>query len=156
MNQLEQLDKDMMSQALLLAKKAASIGEVPVGAVVVDPSGNIVGEGYNLRESHKRATAHAEIIAIDAACSHLGRWRLSDCTLYVTLEPCFMCAGAIILARLPRVVYGAKDPKAGAVHSLSNVLTNEKLNHICTVTTDVCAEESAELLKSFFKLRRTK
>ncbi|WGL61419.1 tRNA adenosine(34) deaminase TadA [Pigmentibacter sp. JX0631] len=151
------IDSFYMLRCLELAQKAFQQQEVPVGAIVVDHSNNsIIAEAYNLRETHNNATAHAELIAISNACQNLARWRLTGCTLYVTLEPCFMCAGAIILARLPRVVFATFDPKAGAVGSLTNLLSDSRLNHTCEVTTGIFAEESSLLLKSFFKLRRNK
>lgn len=114
-------DEEMMLKAIELAKKAKELGECPVGAIVTDKEGNIIGEGYNRRETDNSPTAHAEILAIEAAAKHLGSWRLSDCTLYVTLEPCPMCAGAIINSRLKRVVYGAFDDKGGACTSVVNL-----------------------------------
>jgi tRNA(adenine34) deaminase len=149
-------DIHYMSKCIVLAEQAASIGEVPVGALIVDAQGQIISEAYNLRETQQLAIAHAELIAIENACKNLSRWRLQDCTLYVTLEPCFMCAGAIILARIPRVVFAARDPKAGAVGSLANVLDDNRLNHKCEVVSGICAEESSLLLKAFFKIRRKK
>lgn len=145
-----------MLRCLELAQKAFQQQEVPVGAIIVDSNHSIVAEAYNLRETQNNATAHAELIAISNACQNLSRWRLTGCTLYVTLEPCFMCAGAIILSRLPRVVFATHDPKAGAVGSLTNLLCDSRLNHTCEVTTGIFAEESSLLLKSFFKLRRNK
>ena len=120
-------DDRMMKRALELAAEAAAAGEVPVGAVVVDESGTIVGEGRNTREADKDPLGHAELIAIAQASKRLGRWRLSGCTLYVTLEPCFMCAGALVNARVDRLVFGATDPKAGAVGSLGDVCRAEDL-----------------------------
>ncbi|RDB35250.1 MAG: nucleoside deaminase [Spirobacillus cienkowskii] len=145
-----------MTRCLDLARNAAAIGEVPVGAIIVDSNKNIITEAHNLRETNKTATAHAELIAIEKACQSRSQWRLQDCTLYVSLEPCFMCAGAIILARIPRVVFAASDPKAGAVGSLFNVLNDSRLNHRCEVIAGVCSEESSRLLKSFFQERRKK
>lgn len=143
-----------MQEALFLAKMAAELGEVPVGALIVDSNGNIISKSHNLKETNQMATGHAEIQAIDQACRALGRWRLSDCSLYVTLEPCFMCAGAIVHARIPHVIFGARDPKTGAVQSLANVLTDPRLNHSCTVTSGICEQESSALLKEFFRTRR--
>ncbi len=143
-----------MAKALELARLAAQQGEVPVGAVIVDAHHKVVSEAFNLRETQQSATAHAELLAIDQACKALGRWRLYGCTLYVTLEPCFMCAGGIVLARLPRVVFAARDPKAGAVGSLANVLEDGRLNHRCVVEGGVREEEASQLLKEFFKARR--
>ena len=143
-----------MNRALELAKEAAAMGEVPVGCVIVR-DGKIVAEGRNCRESDKSALGHAEIRAIDAACKALGGWRLWDCTLYVTLEPCPMCAGAIINARIPRVVYGAGDDKCGACGSVCN-LFEMNFNHKPQVTKGVLEAESKALLEEFFRqLRET-
>lgn len=144
-----------MSQAILEAHKAEAIGEVPIGAVVVK-NGVIVGRGYNQRETGKRAIAHAEILAIDDACKQLGGWRLVDCDLYVTLEPCLMCAGAIYQARVVNVYYGATDLKAGAFGSLYQIHEDERLNHLVNVEKGILEEECAQLLKDFFKNLRTK
>ena len=144
-----------MNKAIELAKKAALIGEVPIGAVIVK-DGKIVGEGYNLRESAKLSTAHAEIAAIEAACKNLGGWRLFGCTLYVTLEPCAMCAGAIVNSRIDRVVYGAPDLRFGACGSLFNI-NSYPLNHAFQIHSGVCEEECKALLSDFFKnLRKQK
>jgi len=146
-----------MRAAVRLAKEAAKIGEVPVGAVVVDADGAIIGQGANRRESDGSPTAHAEIIAINEAAGNMGNWRLTGCTLYVTLEPCPMCAGAILNARIPKLVYGASDPKAGAVDSLYELLTDTRLNHRVDVTPGVLADECGQILSEFFsKLRRTR
>ena len=145
-----------MSKCIALAKQAAAFGEVPVGALIINEHGQIISESYNLREKNQIATAHAELIAIENACKSLAQWRLQNCTLYVTLEPCFMCAGAIVLARIPKVIFATHDPKAGAVGSLANVLNDNRLNHKCEVVSGVCAEESSLLLKQFFKTRRKK
>lgn len=150
------LDSIHILKCIDLAKKAYLQHEVPVGAIVVDANNQIVSEAYNLRETQQKATAHAELLAIEEACLKLSRWRLSGCTLYVSLEPCFMCAGAIILARIPRVVFAAKDPKAGAVGSLTNVLSDSRLNHQCEIVSGIHEVESSSLLKSFFKARRNK
>ncbi|MES2616056.1 MAG: nucleoside deaminase [Bdellovibrionota bacterium] len=149
-------DEFFMHEALLLAKLAAEQGEIPVGALIVDASKNIIAKAHNLRETTNNAIAHAETLVIQGACAKLGRWRLHDCTLYVTLEPCFMCAGAIVLARNPRVVFAATDPKAGAVHSLATVLNDSRLNHQCIVHGGLGEQEASFLLKDFFKARRTK
>jgi tRNA(adenine34) deaminase len=146
-------DGAFMRQALALARKAAVLGEVPVGAVVVR-EGIVLAEAHNLREALNDPTAHAERLAITAAGRSLGTWRLEGCTLYVTLEPCAMCAGAIVLARIPRVVYGAVDPKAGACESLYRLLSDPRLNHRAEITTGVLAEECGEILKQFFQERR--
>jgi tRNA(adenine34) deaminase len=141
-----------MEIALTLAEEAAAEGEVPVGCVIV--RGNeILAKGRNRREALKNALAHAEIEAIDAACRALGGWRLSGCTLYVTLEPCPMCAGAIVNARIPRVVYGAKDARAGAMGSLLNV-NAYPLNHHASVTPGVLGDRCARILREFFLSRR--
>ncbi len=146
-------DFKYMQKALELAACAADAGEVPVGAVIVCEN-QIIAEAYNERETRPSALAHAEILALERATAHLGRWRLSGCTLYVTLEPCLMCAGAIIQARVDRVVYGAKDPKAGAVDSLYQVLRDERLNHRPEVTSGVMAEPCGRILSEFFRQRR--
>lgn len=149
-------DEAMIARALVLAAEAAAAGEVPVGAVVVDEHGVIVGEGRNTREGEHDPLGHAELKAIAAAAATLGRWRLSGCTLYVTLEPCFMCAGALVNARVDRLVYGAVDPKAGAVGSLADVCRDPRLNHRLVVDTGVCADACGEVLKVFFRERRKK
>lgn len=146
-------DGFFMRQALELAHSAAEVDEVPVGAVVVYQD-RVISEAYNLRESTNIATRHAEVIAIEEACRRLGRWRLTGCTLYVTLEPCAMCAGAIVNSRLDRVVYGALDAKAGAVKSLYELLGDTRLNHRPQVTGGVMAEECGSLLSQFFQARR--
>lgn len=146
-------DEEMMLKAITLAKKAYEIGETPVGAIVVDKEGNIIGEGYNRRESDNSPTAHAEILAIESAAKHLGSWRLTDCTLYVTLEPCPMCAGAIINSRLKRLVYGAFDEKGGACASVVN-LFELPFNHKPLVRSRVLEKECGELLTSFFESLR--
>lgn len=144
-----------MNEALIEAQKAADQKEVPVGAIITTKDGNIIARAHNLRESKQSAVAHAELLAIEQACSELSQWRLTECTLYVTLEPCFMCAGAIILARISTVVYGAKDAKTGAVQSLANVLTDQRLNHICHVISGVCEDQASHMLKNFFKNKRS-
>ncbi|MBD5383723.1 MAG: nucleoside deaminase [Ruminococcaceae bacterium] len=144
------LDEEYMEKALSLAEKAAERGEIPVGAVVVDENGEIVGEGYNLRETLLSPTAHAEMIAIEAAAKRLGRRRLSDCTLYVTLEPCPMCAGAVMNAQLKRLVYGAFDDKNGACASVA-ALFDEKFTHIPRVRSRVLEQRCGEILTEFFK-----
>ncbi|MDX1493592.1 MAG: tRNA adenosine(34) deaminase TadA [Longimicrobiales bacterium] len=142
-----------MELALQLAREAESVGEVPVGAVVVRDD-EVVGRGFNRTITDSDPSAHAEVVAIRDAATHLGDWRLLDCTLYVTLEPCAMCAGAIVLARIPTVVYGAADPKAGMGGSLDDLLRDSRLNHRCEVVKGVGAEESSRLLKAFFRARR--
>ncbi|WP_103109856.1 tRNA adenosine(34) deaminase TadA [Brevibacillus reuszeri] len=147
-------EKFMMA-AIEEAGKAAAIGEVPIGAVVVR-NGEIVGRGYNLRETQKDPTLHAEMIAIREASETLGGWRLIGCTLYVTLEPCPMCAGAIVQSRIEQVVYGARDPKAGCAGTLMNLLEEPRFNHQVPVKEGVLAEECAQLLKDFFRGLRKK
>jgi len=146
-------DEDAMRAALAEAARALDEREVPVGCVIVH-DGVIVGRGHNQVERLQDATAHAEILAIGAASTTLGSWRLAECTLYVTLEPCAMCAGAIVLARVGRVVYGALDPKAGACGSVLSVLDEPRLNHQPPVTSGVLAEEAGAMLSEFFALKR--
>ena len=146
-------DYGFMRQALQLAARAAAAGEVPVGAVVVHEN-TVIAEAYNEREQLNSALAHAEISALSLACERLGRWRLSGCTLYVTLEPCVMCAGALVQARVDRVVYGARDPKGGAVESLYQVLHDTRLNHRPQVSGGVLLEECGQVLSAFFAERR--
>lgn len=144
------LDEEYMLKALELAQKAYDMGEIPVGAIVVDADGNIIGEGFNRREQLCSPTAHAEVVAIEQAAKHLSQWRLSDCTLYVTLEPCPMCAGAIMNSRLKRVVYGAFDDKNGACASVT-CLFQKKFTHIPLVRSRVLEEQCSELLTRFFR-----
>ena len=149
---MQKQDEQFMQEALALAKIAASCGEVPVGAVVVR-EGEIIGRGYNRRETDGSAIAHAEILAIEEACRAVGSWRLHGCTLYVTLEPCPMCTGAIVNARLDRVVYGLKDPAAGCCGSVLNI-NRYPFSHAFALTSGVCEEACAEILQGFFKARR--
>lgn len=142
-----------MERALELAQHAANVGDVPVGAVMVY-DGAIVGEGFNQREADNDPLAHAEMRAIADAAKRLGRWRLSGCTLYVTLEPCPMCAGALVNSRVDHLVFGAKDPKAGAVVSLFNLVADPRLNHEMSFIEGIHADACAHLLKQFFKKRR--
>ena len=142
-----------MKQALELAQQAAEEGEVPVGAVVVK-EGQCVAAAHNLREQSGNPVAHAEMLAIQSASEKLADWRLTETTLYVTLEPCPMCAGAIVLARIPRLVYATTDPKSGAAGSLYNIVKDERLNHQVELLSGVCAEESSVLLRTFFQNRR--
>ncbi|GAA4513665.1 tRNA adenosine(34) deaminase TadA [Actinoallomurus oryzae] len=144
--------RDAMRLALREARMAA--GDVPIGAVVLDASGRLAGAGRNERERTGDPTAHAEIIALRRAAARLGEWRLTGCTLVVTLEPCTMCAGAAVLARVDRIVYGAIDPKAGAVGSLWDVVRDRRLNHRPEVVGGVLAEECGALLTEFFARRR--
>ncbi len=148
-------DRFWMAQALALARKASEEGEVPVGAVLVRDD-VCIAEAYNRREQSGSPIAHAEMLAIQAASEEIGNWRFTDTTLYVTLEPCAMCAGAIVLARIPNVVYAASDPKAGAAGTLYNILQDERLNHRVELVSGVLADESSALLKSFFQQRRRK
>ncbi len=140
--------------ALVEAALAPVHGDVPVGAVVLDPTGQVIGRGHNDRERRRDPTAHAEVLALRAAAVVLGSWRLEGCTLAVTLEPCTMCAGAAVLARIARVVYGAVDPKAGAAGSLWDVLRDRRLNHRPEVVGGVLAQECGELLIEFFAAHR--
>jgi len=145
--------EEFMQRAIELAKLAALAGEVPIGAVVVR-DGQIIAGSHNLRETIHDATAHAEILAIRKAGKALGTWRLSGCTLYVTIEPCPMCAGALLQSRVDRLIYGADDPKAWADRSLLEIVQNPRLNHRLEVTAGVLADESAELVRAFFRQRR--
>jgi tRNA(adenine34) deaminase len=147
-------DEQLVRLALAEAQLALAAGEVPVGAVVVDRAGRVIGVGHNEREQHADPSAHAEVVALRAAGAALGTWQLTGCTLAVTLEPCTMCAGALVLARIGRLVFGAWDPKAGAVGSLWDVVRDRRLNHRPEVTAGVRAEESATLLRAFFRDRR--
>jgi len=142
-----------MMIALEEARKAFEKAETPVGAIVVKDN-EVIARAHNLRETLQDPIAHAEIIAIRDASQKLGRWRLTDCSIYVTLEPCAMCAGAMVLARIQRLVYGASDPKAGAVGSLMNLLSDERLNHQVKVEVGILAEECGDLLRGFFSSRR--
>ena len=143
-----------MQEALKEAEKAFQKEEVPVGAVVVDSHGNIIGRGHNLKESLQDPTAHAELIAIREACSVLKSWRLEECFLFSTLEPCLMCCGALIQARIKKLYYGAPDPKFGAVESLYNVLDNGRLNHRVEYQGHILADRCAAILKEFFQRLR--
>jgi len=148
-------DKVFMTEALKQAKFALRKDEVPVGAVIVRGDGQIVGRAYNQVEMLKDATAHAEMIALTQAQEAVGDWRLTDCTLYVTKEPCPMCAGAIVHTRLRRVVFGVGDPKAGAMGGAFNLLDLKGLNHTCLVTAGLYADDSLKMLQDFFKSRRS-
>lgn len=152
-SQTDDLDREMMARALALAHEAARMGEVPVGALVVR-AGQVISQAFNLRETLHDPTAHAERVALTLAGRSLGSWRLEGCTLYVTLEPCVMCAGAIVLSRITRVVYGADDPKAGACASLYRLVSDRRLNHRSSVTAGVLARECGEILGQFFQERR--
>jgi len=149
----DQSDEHFMREAMALAAMAEARGEVPVGSVIVR-DGKIIARGYNLRETAQDPTAHAELIAMRAAAARLGTFRLEDTTCYVTLEPCPMCAGALVLARLDRLVYGCEDPKTGACGSLYDIVRDERLNHRLQVTSGVLANDCAAVLQDFFRRRR--
>jgi tRNA(adenine34) deaminase len=151
---VQQRYDEWMRLALDEARQAPASGDVPVGAVVVDADGAVLGRGRNAREAVADPTAHAEIVALREAAARLGSWRLDGCTLVVTLEPCTMCAGALVLARVARLVYGAVDEKAGAVGSLWDVVRDRRLNHRPEVVAGVLADEAAEELRSFFRSHR--
>jgi tRNA(adenine34) deaminase len=143
-------DEHYMREAIKEAKKAEELNEVPIGAVIVIGD-KIISRAHNLRESQQNAVAHAELLAVDLACREIGSWRLEDATLYVTLEPCPMCSGAIILSRVKRVVYGAADPKGGCAGTFMNLLQDERFNHQCELTKGVLEEECGHMLSSFFR-----
>ncbi|MEZ6164746.1 MAG: nucleoside deaminase [Phycisphaerales bacterium] len=148
-------DIEMMARAIELAQQSADAGEVPVGAVVYDTTtGEIIAQAHNTREMHNNPAGHAEFSAIMSACEKIGDWRLNHCTLAVTLEPCPMCAGLIVNARVGRLVYGASDPKAGAVRSLFELCDDRRLNHRCVIHEGVLGEQCGEQLSSFFKRLR--
>ncbi len=150
-----QLANNYMKLALDQARIAKENGDVPIGAVIVH-NDQIIAKAYNQREQLQDPTAHAEIIALTQAAAAVGSWRLNGCTIYVTLEPCCMCAGALVLARIDRLVYGCDDPKAGAVKSLYNIVTDDRLNHRLEVTKGVLEEQCQAILQSFFRQRRTR
>jgi len=145
-----------MEEALVEARRAVEIGEVPVGAIVVSADGEILARCHNRRQVDSDPTGHAELLAIREAAKRLGDWRLEGCTVYVTLEPCPMCAGTMVMSRIKRCVYGCSDPKAGFLGSLTDLSHGQGLNHQFEVTSEVLAEESAELLRSFFRELRAK
>ena len=149
-----EFDEKMIRYALDLAAKAEALGEIPVGAVLVDDSGNIIGEGWNLSIVQSDPTAHAEIIALRDGAKHLQNYRLLNTTLYVTLEPCTMCAGAILHSRIKRLVFGASDYKTGAVGSRFHFFDDYKMNHTLEITSGVLAEECSQKLSAFFQKRR--
>ncbi len=153
--ELLEMDERAMTLALAEAKKASGLDEVPVGAVILR-AGEVVGRGHNLTRTAQDPTAHAEIVAIRDASRTLDSWWLEDCALYVTLEPCAMCAGGIVLARIPRLVFGAADPKAGACGSLRNIVVDDRLNHRVELIGGVKAKMCSEMLRSFFKEKRKK
>lgn len=148
-----QEDAYYMGLALEEAEKAAALGEIPIGTVLVQ-EGEVISRAHNLREMNQDATAHAEVLVIREACAKLKRWRLSGCTLYVTVEPCPMCSGAIVNGRIDRVVYGCPDVKAGGAESIFNIITNPNLNHCAEVTSGVLEEDCAQVMKTFFQRRR--
>ena len=146
----------LMAMALDLARQAAALDEVPIGCVIVhEPTGEVIGRGFNRREIDADPTAHAEIVAMREAARRMGYWRLVDCTLVVTLEPCPMCAGAIVNSRIARVVYGCRDPKAGACRTLFQICDDPRLNHRAEVIEGVLVAECSQVLKSFFALKRS-
>ena len=149
MTMISNITEKYMGEALRQAKKAYALGEVPIGCVIVH-EGKIIGRGYNRRNTDKNTLAHAEITAINKASKKIGDWRLEECTLYVTLEPCQMCAGAIVQARIPQVVMGCMNPKAGCGGSILNLLEMPQFNHQVSVTRGVLEEECSSLLKTFF------
>lgn len=149
------IDEKYMLIALEEAEKARAIGEVPIGAIIVYED-KIIGRGYNIRETTQQTLSHAELLAIQQANKTIGSWRLEDCTLYVTLEPCAMCAGAIVQSRMKRVVYGATDPKAGCAGTLMNLLTEDRFNHQVEVTEGILQIECSQMLRDFFKTLRKK
>jgi tRNA(adenine34) deaminase len=151
--QYSRIDEDYMREALVLARQAAAAGEVPVGAVVVK-GGEIVGRGYNQPISGQDPTAHAEVMALRDAASRLGNYRLPGCQLYVSLEPCAMCVGAIMHARIAQVIYGARDPKTGACGSVIDLFADARLNHHATVRAGILADDAVQLLQQFFSARR--
>jgi len=148
-------DEDFMRMALAEAEKAAVCGETPVGAVLVI-AGEVIVEAHNMRETLQDPTSHAETLALREAAARLGRWRLQDATLYVTLEPCLMCAGALVLARVNRLVYGCRDPKAGALGSVYDVVRDGRLNHVYRITPGVLETECRQMLSGFFEKLREK
>jgi tRNA(adenine34) deaminase len=143
-------DEYFMKEAIREAKKAEELNEVPIGAVIVI-DGKIISRAHNLRESQQNAIAHAELLAIEKACQIMGSWRLENATLYVTLEPCPMCSGAILLSRVSRVVYGAADPKGGCAGTLMNLLQDERFNHQSGLTAGILESECSQLLSNFFR-----
>ena len=148
-------DEQWMAEALIEAQKAFALDEVPIGAVIVR-GGEVIARGHNRRNTEKNVLRHAELMAIEEACHRVGDWRLEDCTLYVTIEPCPMCAGAILQARIPRVVFGARNPKAGCVGSVFDLLREKRFNHQAEVTEGVCLDECSGIMKTFFRRFRRK
>lgn len=152
---MNEINEKYMREALKQAKKAMAIGEVPIGCVIVC-DGKIVGRGYNKRNTNKTTLAHAELIAIDKASRKLGDWRLEGCDMYVTLEPCQMCSGAIVQSRMDRVIIGAMNPKAGCAGSILNILQMEEFNHQVEIIRGVMEEECSQVLQEFFRALRTR
>ncbi|WP_432418812.1 tRNA adenosine(34) deaminase TadA [Cytobacillus spongiae] len=152
---MENIDEYFMEEAIKEAKKAEKLGEVPIGAVIV-LNGEIIARAHNLRETEQNAVAHAEMLVIQQACEKLGTWRLEDTTLYVTLEPCPMCSGAILMSRVKRVVYGAVDPKGGCAGTFMNLLQDERFNHQSEVVSGVSGAVCGELLSTFFRELRAR
>ena len=150
------IHRHWMQQALMLAKKAAENGDVPVGAVIINGQGNLIAEGYNCKEKHHDPTGHAEVIAIRQASQKLQSWHLEDCTLYVTLEPCIMCAGTIIQSRLGLLVYGVDDPKSGTIRTVLNLPDSAASNHRLSVLSGICEQECRQQLQNWFKQIRIK
>lgn len=148
-------DYDWMRVTLAEAEKALAHDDVPIGAIAVR-DGDIIGRGYNRREADGDPTAHAEMLAIRQAAAHIGHWRLENVTLYCTLEPCAMCAGAMVLARLPRLVYATTDPKAGCAGSIADIVRHPRLNHRVEVTAGVLADDAAEQIRAFFRKLRSR
>lgn len=153
--EVKSMDEKFMKEAIKLAMKAESLDEVPIGCVITKDD-KIIARGYNLRENKQQSIAHAEIMAIQKACKKIGSWRLEGCTIYVTLEPCAMCTGAILQSRIERVVYGASDPKGGCIESCVKLYEYKGFNHYPKVTNGVMKDECANLLKNFFKKKRKK
>lgn len=149
-----QKDHDFMALAYKLAQKAKFKGEIPIGALIVDEAGTVLAKAINVRETKNTALGHAELVAIHRACQKKKSWRLTDCTLYVTLEPCFMCAGALSQSRIKRVVYATPDPKGGALGSLADLSTDQRLNHRFTTEQGLMLTECSHILKEFFKDKR--
>ncbi len=149
----EKQDQQFMRAAIDQANIALENGDVPVGAVIVREN-KIIAKGYNQRQQLNDPTAHAEIIALTAAAEHIGHWRLLNCTIYVTLEPCPMCAGALVLARIDRLVFGCDDPKTGACGSLYNIVQDERLNHRLEITKGILADDCSKMLQDFFSVKR--
>ena len=156
MSEFSQADLKYMTQALALAKKAETQGEVPIGAVIIDGNGTVIARAANKRETLNTVLGHAELVALHQACKKKNSWRLIDCTMYVTLEPCFMCAGALVQARIKRVVFATHDPKAGAMGSIDDLSKHAKLNHRFTAESGLLQNECSHMLKDFFKKKRSK